>query len=206
MVENTRHELELYAINILRQSISNQLDVVAKKGRVVLTDHLAKLRNSEFEARLPVASSLLSQLKEEDIYALIGWDVFSMVYISGSTLDLSQLPFVKVIDKLGEVLLHAKIGKIARGDPYAHLITYTDTDYCVFVSKSIHPVIPEGSVHTIASLLMAMYLINDHVDDVLLLPYELRQSMLSEFARNSTLSKDTFINLALTFPHIQQSL
>ena len=154
--------------------------------------------------RADLAEYLVARLGRFDRLVLAAWDVAATFGPPSGRLTVLPPGGMEVADNLGRLFLEAMVvGSHEAPSEHQPLITYRDWDMSVLVAPS-SPNIPNRSVfHDPRGLLLAIQLIRDHLDSVLLQPRELRDRSIAQFAASSQLDQDQFRRLASWFPAVE---
>lgn len=142
---------------------------------------------------------LVADLNEVDMLLLAGWDTAATCGPLTGTLRLTLPQTIEVTDDVGRVFLLATLVETHQATDHSCLITYWDTPQSVVLDKA-SPNTPTGStMHDPKGLLLALQLIRDHLDSVLLKPRDLRDQEIAEFAAAAGLQEEHFRRLASWF-------
>jgi hypothetical protein len=165
-----------------------------------LSDVLDALWQSPKERR-NIARRVVESLTETSRLILAAWDTAALFGPIGGRLDLSFPGSFTISDGWGKPFLTAEIALSSEVSAGAPLLLFSDTSWAVlhksgdFFPSATHK-------HSVASLLMAMQLIRDHLSSTLLKPAEMRHRELESFALQVDLDAEHFRRLAAWFPHI----
>ncbi len=157
--------------------------------------------------RTSIARKSVSRLTEVDLLILAAWDLVSLVPQCVSEIDMSTPPDVRVYDKYGRMAFSATLKRKGDLGGQVAFVDYTDALYCIVVRDTAIP-LPPNAVRrrSFSSLLLAMQLVRDHLDSVTLLPPELRERRLAEFASISAMDLLDLKSLSAAFPVVRSCL
>ncbi len=155
---------------------------------------------------LQMVEWLVTQLTDSDWLILTGWD-FAVTFCPALTgLDISSSGRVQVTVEPADGLF--LVGSVVTSGPAPgnYCLHYEGTGIYVSVDPA-SPTYPRGQfVRDPKGLLLALELIRDHLDSTLVLPPNLREARLRDWAELCGLEPNHFRKLSTWFPRIEQYL
>jgi len=150
-----------------------------------------------------LVEEFVAGLNDLDWLILAAWDTAATFGPPSGKLDLLPPATIHIMDSWGKLFL---VFSLIKANKFSHQdcsITYSNTDFCVIVDEA-SPSIPSTQFsHDPKSLLVALELIRNRLDDALLFPPELRNARIAQLAASSELEDDHFRKLALWYPVIE---
>ncbi len=154
------------------------------------------------QKRNALSRGFVSELDDNGLLILSGWDTAASTGPANGKLLLNFPNYMKITDANDMFFLQAKLTHSYEDTKLVEIIKYRDLEYSVIVDKS-SPYVPQMHLdHSFSHLLVALQLIRDHIDSVLLWPNEMRRKKFSNFAKTSGLEFNHFLNLSKWFSAI----
>jgi|HubBroStandDraft_4_1064222.scaffolds.fasta_scaffold186158_2 hypothetical protein len=167
-----------------------------------LSSLIDELRHGSSE-RITLVDKISTKLNDADWYILSAWDVGATYCPFFGRLELSIPREIQVLDSWGNLFIMASLLKSKDYYIQPSLIEYQMSDYVVVIDRS-SPNIPSTQViHNPRSLLIAMQLIRDELDSVLLDPPDLRNAQITSFSTTSEIGEEYFRRLITWFPAVE---
>jgi len=144
---------------------------------------------------IDLSSNLISLMHSNDICLLIAWDIASILnlnYIPNIAVD--SFEYIYLTNDKGDLALKVKlVDKAVVSDKDNVIVCYDDKALCaVYIDGRINS---QPKQHKLSHLLVALMIINYHIDSAMLLPPEMRSKRLQSYAHSTELTLEEFKSL-----------